>query len=406
MFPQPDRLKVMHIISDLDVGGGQAVVRTLAKYLALEECVPIVCTFRDGLLRPDIEKLGIAVEVLPSRRYSIAAFPLFVADMARILRSLIRLVRKHQVDVVQTHLLRTLDFLVLLLRGTKPLRAVFWTFHSANLELTEEQLGRHKWLLKPKRQAHRGLYRFASRWVTGLIVVSDQVRESAIELIGPSIRGKTTMIPNGCDMDQYAQPVDRAQIRRQLGLPPDCRLIAMVGTLRKVKGHCYLIEAMPALLPRYPDLHVLLIGDGELKASLELSVCELGLGKRVHFLGSRSDVPQLLAASDLFVLPSLWEGLSMALLEAMATGLPIVASAVSGTVQAIKPDEGGLLVPPGDVPALVSAIDQLLSDPDRARAMGAVSRRRVELEFSARKQAREHIALYRRALGTPVGQAS
>ena len=394
----------MHIISDLDIGGGQAVVRTLAKYLALEKCVPVVCTFRDGPMRPDIEKLGIAVEILASRRYSIAALPFFAADMARILRSLARLVRKHQVDVVQTHLLRTLDLLVLLLRWTKPLRAVFWTFHSANLVLTEEQLPRHKWLLRPKQQVHRQLYRFASRWVSGLIVVSDQVKESAIELVGPRIRDRITVISNGCDIEQYGQPVDRAQVRSQLGLAADCRLIAVVGTLKKVKGHRYLIEAMSTLVPRYPDLHALLIGDGELKADLRLGVSELGLDRHVHFLGSRHDIPQLLAASDLFVLPSLWEGLSMALLEAMATGLPIVASAVSGTVQAIKPNEGGLLVPPGDVQALASAIDQLLSAPERARSMGAVARQRVEAEFSASRQAREHMAAYHRALDSTAGQ--
>jgi glycosyltransferase involved in cell wall biosynthesis len=128
----------------------------------------------------------------------------------------------------------------------------------------------------------------------------------------------------------------------------------------------------------------------------------LNLGEHIHFLGNRHDVPDLLAASDIFVLPSLWEGLSMALLEAMASGLPIVASEVSGTVQVVIPNETGLLVPPGDVQKLTEAIKQLLSDPTRAQAMGAAAKQRVEAEFSAQKQADEHLTLYRRLLAQSI----
>ena len=115
-------------------------------------------------------------------------------------------------------------------------------------------------------------------------------------------------------------------------------------------------------------------------------------------LGNRDDVPDLLAASDLFVLPSLWEGLPMALIEAMASGLPIVATEVSGTIRVMVPGQTGILVPPGDAQKLAEAILQLLSDPERARAMGKAARRRVEREFSAQKQAEEHLALYHRLL--------
>jgi glycosyltransferase involved in cell wall biosynthesis len=109
-------------------------------------------------------------------------------------------------------------------------------------------------------------------------------------------------------------------------------------------------------------------------------------------------VSELLIASDVFVLPSFWEGLSMALLEAMAAGLPIVASEVSGTVQVVAPNETGILVPPGDAQRLARAIDQVLADPTQAQAMGAAARRRIEEEFSARKQADEYLSLYRRLL--------
>jgi glycosyltransferase involved in cell wall biosynthesis len=192
--------------------------------------------------------------------------------------------------------------------------------------------------------------------------------------------------------------VEGQQVRAELGLDGGSRLIAMVGTLKEVKGHRYMIDAMAALVPCHPDLHLLLAGDGELRESLEAQVADAGLQAHVHFLGSRDDVVELLVASDLLVLPSLWEGLSMALLEAMAAGLPIVASEVSGTVQAIVPGEHGLLIPPGDVQAIVDGVSRVLSDPDRARAMGAAAKERAIAEFSAVKQARNHLSLYHRTL--------
>jgi glycosyltransferase involved in cell wall biosynthesis len=228
--------------------------------------------------------------------------------------------------------------------------------------------------------------------------VSEQVKDSLVQVIGPKIQDQIAVICNGVDLKRYSRPVDKALVRSRLGLDAQAFLIIMVGTLREPKGHCYMIEAMSELVSRHPNMHALFVGDGELREELQAQATRLGLVEHIHFLGNRSDVPDLLAASDLFALPSLWEGLSMALLEAMASGLPIVASAVSGTVQVMLPNETGLLVPPKDVPKLVEAIEQIVSDPACALRMGATARRRVQAEFSAQKQADEHLALYRRAL--------
>ena len=396
------KLNVMQIVLDLNIGGAQEVVRTLVEYLALDDCTPVVCTFRDGPLRQDIERLGIEVEVLHPRRYSIEALPLFIFDMIRIWRSLARLVKKHKIDIIQTHILRSLDFLVLLLLYTTNLRIVLWTFHSVNFDLTVDDLPKYKWLLAPKKYGLRFLYRAALYFVSGYIAISEKVGMSMVDVIG-SIGEKITVICNGVDTKRYDHADDKTLIHSQLGLEADVLIIAMVGTLKKVKGHCYMIEAMASIVPQYPELHLLLIGDGELREELQAQTSRLNLDRHVHFLGNRHDVPNLLAASDIFVLPSLWEGLSMALLEAMASSLPIVASEVSGTVQAIIPYETGLLVPPGDVQKLAEAIRQLLSDPGRAKAMGIAARRRVEAEFSAQRQVGEHIALFHRLLNRASG---
>jgi glycosyltransferase involved in cell wall biosynthesis len=238
--------------------------------------------------------------------------------------------------------------------------------------------------------------------VSGYIAISEKVGTAMVDVIG-SIGDKITVISNGVDMKRYGHTIDKTIVHSQLGLEANARVIAMVGTLKKVKGHCYMIETMASIVPQYTKLHLLLIGDGELREELQALTSRLSLDRHVHFLGDRHDVPKLLAASDIFVLSSLWEGLSMALLEAMASSLPIVASEVSGTVQAIIPNETGLLVPPGDVQKLTEAIRQLLSDPLRAKAMGIAARLRVEAEFSAQRQVGEHLALYHHLLNRTVG---
>lgn len=387
------RLNVLQLIGNLDIGGAQEVVRTLAKYLAQCGCRPVVATFKDGPLRHEIERLGIPVEILPSRRYSIVAFPLFVRDMLRIRRALVDLVRRYDITIVQTHLLRSLDFLTLTLRYRTSVRRIFWTVHNSNFALRADQLPGYKWLLGPKRFAHRLLYRWTARWVDGFIAVSDEVRAAILDTIGP-VGDKIAVICNGVDIERYQQPDDRSRLRRELGLADSNRLIVVVGTLKEQKGHRYLVEAVASLVSRYSDLRILFAGDGQLRSELQAQARSLGLDDHIHFLGNRSDVPALLAASDYFVLPSLWEGLPMALIEAMASGLPILATQVSGTKQVMVDGQTGLLIPPGDVEQLRAGIVRLLEEPAQAQRMGLAARRRVEEYFSARKQAQEHLALY------------
>jgi len=400
---QNRKINVMHVIADLNIGGGQEAVRTLVEYQASDGCQPIVCTFKDGPLRQEIEHMGIRVEILPARRHDVVALPFFIADMARIWRSLACLVKEYRIDVVQTHLLRSLDFLVLLLLYTTDVRVVLWTFQNANFEMPVSDSQKHKWSVMLKNRSHRLLYRLSSRLVSGFVAVSDEVERAIADIIRP-VPGKITVICNAVDVRRYGKPVDRMSLRNQLGLRPDAYVIAVVATFKEQKGHRYLIEAMASIVPQYPGVHVLLIGDGDLRAAMEAQVEALNLREHIHFLGTRKDVPALLATCDLFVLPSLWEGLSVALLEAAATGLPVVATRVSGTVQVVVPGKTGILVPPGDAQHLARAIEQLMTDPAQARAMGMAAKRRAEEEFSAQRQADEHLALYRRLLQGEAGR--
>jgi len=381
------------VTPNLEVGGAQETVRTLAAYLPRIGCPTVVCTFEDGPLRREIEQLGVPVEILPGRRHSVVALPRFLVDMRRLRRGLVDLVRRHHVDVVQTQGLGTLDFLVMTLRRRGKLQ-VWWTIQNERFMVREEHLPRHRWLLGPKRVAHTWLYRLGARIVDGIIVVSDETAHSFRSLVG-DVGDRIVVVTNAVDVERHQAPADRQAVRARLGFGPDDHLMTMVATFKRQKGHRYLVEAAASVVPRFPGLHLLLIGDGELADEIRGRVDAAGLADRVHFLGTRQDAPELLAASDSFVLPSLWEGLPVALVEAMASGLPVIATAVSGTTQVVVDRETGWLVPPGDPTALTEAMTELLEDPARAAEMAAAGRERAAGSFGARGQAERLAALFR-----------
>jgi glycosyltransferase involved in cell wall biosynthesis len=392
MVDHNDTLNVMQVILNLERAGAQEVVRTLAQHLPKHGCTVTVCAFQNGPLRSEIEKTGVKVELLRRPRYSVVFLPLFLIEMFRIRHELARLIEIHQIDVAQTHILEVLDFLVLTLRRDTDLRVVLWTMQNTEFLPTMKH-----WLLRPKRFVYRHLYRLLASRVDGFIAVSEEVRHSLIRQIGP-IQSRIFTLCNAVDVDLFERSGDKAALCYELGLDAHARLVATVGRLTEQKGHCYLIKAAAYVVPAHPDLHFLFLGDGELREDLKSQAREAGLADNIHFLGLRDDVPDVLAAADLFVLPSLWEGLSVALLEAMAAGKPIVATAVSGTTEAMVPGTTGLIVPPSNVQALADAISELVSDPEQAQVMGRAAKQHVTENFSAQKQAEEHAMLYRRLL--------
>lgn len=385
-------LRILLLISNLQIGGAQEVVRTLCDYFPEKGVDTVVCTFEDGPLRKEIELAGIPVQILPARKHGILSLPSFIMEMLSIRKAIAAIIDKYQIDVVQTQLLRGLDFLVLSLRPGRKL-LVFWTFHNALFVLRPEHLQNHRWLLGFKRWAHSQLYRWTARWVNGMIVVSDDVKKALHEYAGP-LTGKVNVIPNSVDLKRYGRVVDRASIRSELGLSPEHQVFAVVATFKKQKGHKYMIEAAALIIHNFPNLRLLFIGDGELRRELEDQVRVSGMQNHVKFLGLRSDVPDLLSASDYFVLPSLWEGLPVSLIEAMASGLPVIATQVSGTKEVMINNRTGLLVTPGNVDELREAILRFLNHPDEARQMGKAARKRVEENFGAEQQAEAYLSLF------------
>ncbi|MGH7151860.1 MAG: glycosyltransferase, partial [Planctomycetota bacterium] len=189
-------------------------------------------------------------------------------------------------------------------------------------------------------------------------------------------------IPHGVNASAIAG--DGSRVRREFSIPTEAPVAVTVARLDPMKGHGVLLEAAAQVVRTLPETRFLLVGGGPIEPELRAQARGLGLGRSVIFAGMRSDVPDLLRAADVFVLPSLddREGFGIALLEAMACGLPIVASRAGGIPEAVPDGSAGTLVPPRDPVSLASAILLLLGDPVRRRALGAEGRRLVEGRFS------------------------
>jgi glycosyltransferase involved in cell wall biosynthesis len=189
----------------------------------------------------------------------------------------------------------------------------------------------------------------------------------------------------------------KRRIRRQLHLNPNKNVIITVANLLSYKGHHELIEAAARVTDKYPDSHFLLIGeDRGIRKDLEIQVKEHGIDNKIIFLGQRNDIPDLLAASDISVLPSHEEGFSNVILESMAAGLPVVATNVGGNPEAIVNGETGWLVPPKNPEELALKIADLLHDPEKAKKWGEAGRHRVQIHFSDKKMLEEYIKLYQK----------
>jgi len=379
------QITVMHVLWDLGIGGTQEVVKTLAKHLLLLNCRPIVCTFKDGHLRQEIEKYGVKVEVLKSRSNRFSNIPQFVSYLLSTREKLAALINKYNIEIVQVHGVPLIALLLLTLKIRTNVKGLLWTIHNVKF------FHIHKpWI----RRIYEILYRLGAIKVDGIIAVSDEVRSAIIKRIGP-VHSKIHKIYNGVDVSQYEHPVDSTFVKMDLCMDKDSLIISTVATLHTQKGHKYLIDAASTIVSRYPNVNFCFIGDGPLKEELLAQVCSLKLSEKIHFLGNRTQINEILWASDFFVLPSLWEGLSIALLEAMAAAKPIVATSVSGTQLVMLPNKTGIVVKPGDSSQLANAIIQLISNPKLAEKMGISARQRVIDAFSAQEQAKNHIALYR-----------
>jgi glycosyltransferase involved in cell wall biosynthesis len=240
-----------------------------------------------------------------------------------------------------------------------------------------------------------------ARLATAITAVS----EEAADLLSRHARIPRTriaVIPNGVDTDVLC-PGPRAGVLRAVGVPDGAFVIGTVGRLDPIKGHVHLLGAAAEVVTKHPRCHFVFVGQGPAGDALAEQASALGLNGHVHFLGARNDILQLLREMDIFVLPSLSEGMSNALLEAMATGLPCVATSVGGNKELVRHRHSGFLVPPASARHLAAAIVRLAGDASMRARLGAAAREAVSNTFSLHAMIEAHHALYAKVVGGDKG---
>lgn len=367
MRPVTRPVPIAHVVQNLDVGGLERVVINLMQATDPERFRPILYPLGDGgALAAGLADAGFGVR--PMRKRPGVDWFLLPRLAWQFRRDRVRLVHCHN------HSPLVYGSIAGRLAGAG---GVVYTAHGA------------------KTAGRQSTRRFQSLGLVDEIVfVSDDARRVALAAGAASERGTRT-IHNGVDADAFVRDdAVRERTRQALGIAPATPVAGIVARLTRAKDHVNLFEAFAQVRERYPDARCVVVGDGELRGALEREVETRGLRDAVMMLGRRDDVADLLCAFDVFVLSSSTEGLALILLEAMAAGLPVVATRVGGNPEVVVDGVTGRVVPPRDPGALAGAVASLFADPATARRMGQAGRERSRGEFSTRTMADRYAATY------------
>lgn len=341
-------MRLMHIVDSLEFGGLERVVTDLA--IEQKRRGDQVCVFSllhtEGL-KPELEAAGIEV-IVGGKRDGL--------DLA-LIRRLRGAIAERRIEVLHAHNFVPNYHAAAATWGQWRRPTLVCSLHDMGLRLDRE----------PRL---RRFFTWSIGRTHGFAMVGSQVHGRYVGS-GMVPAEKATTVLNGIPVDRFRwTPARRREARDRLGVPQDALLIGAVGRQVGLKNHALLIALMPALLQRHPSLRLALVGSGPLEADLRAQAQASGVGDRILFTGQRKDVSDLTPGFDIFAMPSLTEGLSIALLEAAATRLAIVATAVGGNPEIVRDGETGLLVPPGEGPPLEQALDTLLADAALRERMG------------------------------------
>lgn len=364
----------MHLLSSTGYHGAENMVAALVRALARRGVVNHVSAFRNNE-RSDLRIL----EETAGQAEGVVAIDCRGRFDPRTAWTLRRYVEKNAIDIVHSHKYKT-NLYALLSRATGS-RLVStchnWRTSSARLRL------------------YAAIDKRVLRGFDAAVAVSGAIEAELRRYIGDR---KTHRIDNGVETSRFTRKMDA---RRELALPYS-KVVGYVGRLSEEKATNCLIAAAPAVLAAHPDAGFVIVGDGDQERALKAQTAALGLERSVRFLGHRADTVNLYSAFNVLVLPSLYEGLPLVVLEAMACETPVVATRVGDIPAVIDDGVSGLLVAPGDANALSAAILRVLGDDDYRRTMGLAGALRVRANFSADAMASQYDALYRDLLHNPA----
>ena len=378
--PRAGPLRVCMLLPKLQVGGAEVQALDLAKHLDTSRFAVSMCCFNRGdrEMERDVERYVGPVFYIGFRwRTAPAAFT-----------RLVRYLRRWHFDVLHCHL-PLADSIGRLAGAVAGVPVLVTTEHGKNL-----------W----KKRPYLVLERMLNRYTDMRICVSRDILDIRRRREGTPT-GKLVYIPNAIDPDVFKQSgKGRAAVLAEFGWPPDSDLVVSVGRLVVEKNYPLLVEAIARLRERFPKIKYLLAGAGDCAGRIRDRIESHGAADSIALAGSRSDISDILAAADVFVLSSIREGLPVSLLEAMASGTAIASTSVGGIPEVIQDGKTGLLVPPEDAAALAGAIGTLLGDDELRRTLGMEARKVVEEGFSIKQIAERIGELYvslRAAKGRP-----
>lgn len=350
-LPAQRPLRCLFVITSMPVGGAETLlVNMIRRFESSRIQAEIVCLKQRGPLG---EQLADQIPVhanLISHKWDL-----------RVLLKLIRLFRRRRTDVVITVGAGDKMFWGRLAAWIAGVPVIASALHSTGWP---DGVGRLNRLLSPITDA----------W----IAVADSHGKFLSEWEGfPADRIR--VVRNGVDCSVFHPDASqRASVRKEIGIPVDADLIGIVAALRQEKNHLAFVQTAARLRDRYPDTHWLIVGDGPERATIEADIAKRGMGDRIHLLGTRQDTPRLLAALDVFTLCSHNEAFPVSILEALACGIPVVATNVGSVSESVRDSKTGHLVEPDDIHGLANAVARLLDDPENRTRLGENGRRLVQ----------------------------
>jgi glycosyltransferase involved in cell wall biosynthesis len=366
-------MRILHLISSAGLFGAERIAIELSKSLKKTyHCEPILGVIRN-VYNPHEEISEEAVR-------NDIPFIIFTCRSQldlQLVFSVREFIKKSRVDIIHCHGYKSNFYGLLASRGQVP-----------SVTTNHNWLTAH-WKLK--------IYCFLdSLWIRffdRIVAVSNEVKEGMLKYKIPG--EKIRVIDNGISLERFEKNAETRKMKTLLGFEEKTRVIGTVGSLVIEKGHIYLLEAARQILDVVKDLKFLIIGGGPLRKALEEKSEELGIKKDVIFMGQRKDIPELLTAMDIFVLPSIKEGLPVALLEAMAAKRPIVATRVGAIPRVIGNKDIGILIEPKNINELRDAIMNLINDPRRRDLLAREGFSRVCMDFSSDEMGKHYLKLYK-----------
>ena len=362
-------MRVLQLLSSGGVYGAEKMVVSLAKGLDQMGCQTILGVFDNMHVESSdvvsyMQQQNLAVVVIPCK----GKIDFAIVDKIR------RCINSYEIDLIHSHSYKSDLYGYLAVRNTSvPILATshFWTRRTISLRV------------------YAYIDQLVLKRFDRIVAVSDEIaREIVAAGVSPA---KVSVIDNGINLAAFRHPSPQAGAEfRAYGM----RIVGAVGRLVDQKGFDYLLRAIPQVLERFPNTVFLIAGEGTERAKLEALSSELNIEKHVHFLGVRSDMPNVYASFDVFVLPSLNEGMPIALMEAMATARPVVATRVAAVPKLVIDGQTGLLIEPKNPGALSDAVCRLLENPTLCESLSKAAQARIEQEFSSEVMAERYLRLY------------